>query len=89
MYELNSVDHRKVQHMHTVVQMDRGRQSSCLYACGNIGPNVSRLLIESLFEFFPGLMINLISVLPSSISHSLPEVVILSFSLCPHLLPNF
>lgn len=78
-----TVDHRKAKDIHTVIQMDRGIQSLCIYGCGNIGPNVSRLLIESLLEFFSGLMINLISVLPSSLSHSLPEIVMLSFFSLP------
>lgn len=38
---------------------------------------------RKLVGVFSGLMINLISVLPSSLSHSLPEIVMLSFFSLP------
>lgn len=47
-----TVGHRKAEDVDTVVQMHRGIQSLCVYRRANIGPNVSRLWIESSLEFF-------------------------------------
>lgn len=73
-----------------ILSFQWGTQILGLYRCGEIGPRGSRLSIESLLDYFSGFAISLISVLPSSLSLSLslPEIFILSFSLCTHSQPN-
>lgn len=46
-------------------------------------PQCVQTFNRKLVGVFSGLMINLISVLPSSLSHSLPEIVLLSFFSLP------